>query len=186
MSVVSPQRLNRIGLTVVLVVSLGCGYGLWAHISKTKKQFQIEKDILSEKLKEINLAEANLGDLKQILQKAGAELAYLNERVPEPGKIGLLLQQIDALMRQHNIKMISIEPMAVVEENMYVRNPIRLVFEGRFPDIYHLLSDIKQMNRMVIMDRMTITKQTSPKGCRVDIMTSVFERKKPAMMSFKG
>lgn len=186
MSIISPRRLNHIGLAVVLVITMVCGYGVWTHISKTKKQFQIERDVLSEKLKEINLAEANLDDLKNLLQKAGAELAYLNERVPEPGKIGLLLQQIDALMRQHRIKMISIEPMAVVEENMYVRNPIRLVFEGRFPDIYRLLDGINQMNRMVIMDRMTIIKLDSPNGCRVDMMTSVFERKKTAMMTFKG
>lgn len=186
MSVISPQRLNRIGLAVVLVVSLGCGYGMFSHINKTKKQFQIEKDVLSEKLKEINLAEANLGDLKEMLQKAGEELAYLNERVPEPGKIGLLLQQIDALMQQHQIKMVSIQPMAVVEENMYVRNPIRLIFEGRFPDIYNLLSDIKKMNRMVIMDRMTITKEPSPRACRVDMVTSVFEHKPSGKIGFKG
>lgn len=186
MSPLTPQRLNRIGLTIVLVVSLGCGYGIFNHINKTKRQFQIEKDVLSEKLKEINLAEANLGDLKEMLQKAEAELHYLNERVPEPGKIGLLLQQIDALMRQHAIKMVSIQPMAVVEKNMYVRNPIRLVFEGRFPDIYNLLLDIKKMNRMVIMDRMIITKQAPFKACRVDLVTSVFEHKAEEKIGFKG
>lgn len=186
MSMISPQHLNRIGLTVVLVVSLACGYGLFRHIHKTKKQFQIEKQILSEKLKEINMAEADLGDLKEVLQKAGAELAYLNERVPEPGKIGLLLQQIDALMQQHNIKMISIQPMGAVEENIYVRNPIRLIFEGRFTDIYQLLCDIQEMNRMVIMDRMTVTKRVSSKACRVDMVTSVFERKKSPVRTLKG
>ena len=88
--------------------------------------------------------------------------------------------------QQHAITMVSIQPMAVVEENMYVRNPIRLVFEGRFPDIYNLLTDIKKMNRMVIMDRMTITKQAPFKACRVDMVTSVFEHKKAGKSGFKG
>jgi Tfp pilus assembly protein PilO len=178
MITVSPQRLNHVCMAGVLMITLACGYGAFGHVRDTKKQIQIEKDVLSEKLKQINMAEANLGDLKAFLEKAGAELAYLNQRVPEPGKIGLLLQQIDALMQQHKINMVSIAPMAVVEENMYTRNPIRFVFEGRFPDIYYLLSDIQQMNRMVVMDRISITKASPTKVCRVDMVTSVFERKK--------
>lgn len=186
MTHISLTSLNRIGIAMVVVVSIGCGYGVFSHVHRTKKQFRIEKAVLSEKLKEVNMAETNLGDLKTMLQTANKELAYLNERVPEPGKIGLLLQQIDALMQQHHIKMVSMQPMVVVEENMYMRNPIRLIFEGRFKDIYSLLCAIERMNRMVVLDRISIIQQSVPNACRVDMMTTVFERKKPSLMTFNG
>jgi Tfp pilus assembly protein PilO len=106
------------------------------------------------------------------------ELGYLNERIPQTGKIGLLLTQINSLMKQHRITLISLEPLPVRKEEVYLKNPVRLEFSGRFVDIYHLLLDIEKMNRLVVMETMTITKQDNSDLCRVEMMTSVFERPK--------
>jgi Tfp pilus assembly protein PilO len=176
------QRLDRIGMVVLILAVLCCGYWAFNDIHRTRRQFRIEKNLLSKKLQEINLAQNNLGDLKAVLQKTGEELTYLNQRIPESGKIGLLLQQIDALLRKHRVRLISIHPLPVVEEKIYRRNPLRLIFEGDFADVFRLLTDIERMNRIVIMDHMIITRDRPADPCRVELNANVYERKPDGLL----
>jgi Tfp pilus assembly protein PilO len=176
------QRLDRIGMVVLILAALCCGYWAFNDIHRTRRQFRIEKNLLSKKLQEINLAQNNLGDLKAVLQKTGEELTYLNQRIPESGKIGLLLQQIDALLRKHRVRLISIHPLPVVEEKIYRRNPLRLIFEGDFADVFRLLTDIERMNRIVIMDHMIITRDRPADPCRVELNANVYERKPDGLL----
>jgi Tfp pilus assembly protein PilO len=182
MTPISLQRLDRIGMVLLIVAALSSGCWVFNDIHRTRRQFRIEKDLLSEKLQEVNLAQSNLGDLKSVLQKTGAELAYLNQRIPESGRIGLLLQQIDALLRKHGVRLISIHPLPVVEEKMYLRNPLRMIFEGAFADLFRLLTDIEGMNRIVIMDRMIITGDQPGDPCRVELNANVYERKQNGLI----
>jgi Tfp pilus assembly protein PilO len=145
---------------------------------KTKEQFGIEKDILSKKTIEVNLASTNLEELRGALKATEKELNYLNERIPESGKIGLLINQIDSLMKQRKIALISLQPLPVREEKIYLKNPIQLLFNGNFVDIYFLINDLEKMNRIVVMDKITITKLDNSDQCRVELMASVFEHKK--------
>jgi Tfp pilus assembly protein PilO len=182
MTPISLQRLDRIGMVLLIVAALSSGCWVFNDIHRTRRQFRIEKDVLSEKLQEINLAQTNLGDLKAVLQKTSAKLAYLNQRVPESGRIGLLLQQVDALLREHGVRLISIHPLPVVEEKMYRRNPLRLIFEGDFAAVYQLLSDIERMNRIVIMERMIMTRDQPGDPCRVELNANVYERKPSSLL----
>jgi Tfp pilus assembly protein PilO len=175
---ISTKQVNRICLAIVVVVSLACGYLTVSHVIKEKRQFGIEKDILSKRIKDVNLATTNLEELKAVLVETKKELNYLNERIPESGKIGLLLKQIDSSMKQRKISLISLQPLPVREEKIYLKNPIQLKFTGNFVDIYHLLHDLETMNRIVIVGKITITRQESSEQCRVELMVNVFEQKK--------
>ena len=175
---ISLKQVNRICLVIVVMVSLACGYLSVSHVIQKKRQFGIEKDILSKRIKEVNLAATNLGDLKAALAETKKELNYLNERIPESGKIGLLLKQINSLMKQRKIALISLQPLTAKDEKIYFKNPIRLMFKGKFVDIYHLIHDLEKMNRIVVMERMTITRPESSDQCRVELMVNVFEQKK--------
>lgn len=169
------KNLDRICLLIVLAVSLGCGYLTVHSVMARKQQFEIEKDILSARMKEVNLAETNLNELKARLDATKNELDLLDERVPAVGKIGVLLQQIDALMRQRKIEMIKLQPMTAREEKIYTRTPIDLEFKGDFVDVCHLLHELERINRIVVMENMTIA-GTEAGPCRVNLTASVFER----------
>jgi Tfp pilus assembly protein PilO len=170
--------VNRVCLATVIIVSLACGYLSVSYVSKKRQQFGVEKETLSKRMQEVNLAETNLDELKAALAATKKELNYLNERIPEPGKIGLLLQQIDSLMKQREITLINLEPLSVQEVKIYLKNPIQLIFKGNFVNIYHLIQDLERMNRIVVTEKMTITKKDMADQCRVELLTSVFERKK--------
>ena len=172
------KQLDRMCLIVVVAVSLICGYLTVRHISKKKQRFGVERNVLSKRMKEVNLAANNLEQLRTNLAGVKEELGYLNERIPQTGKIGLLLTQINSLMKQRRIKLLSLEPLPVSQEEIYLKNPIQLVFNGRFMDIYHLILDLEKMNRLVVMETMTVSKQENSDICEVELLTSVFERAK--------
>ena len=124
------------------------------------------------------MAATNLEELKAVLSETKKELDYLNERIPESGKIGLLLKQIDSLMKQRKIVLISLQPLPVREEKIYLKNAIKLRFKGNFVDIYHLLHDLETMNRIVVMQKLAIFGQEKSDQCQVELMVDVFEQKK--------
>lgn len=172
----SIKQVDRACFAIVVMVSLICGYLAVNKVMKRKQQFGIEKDILSKRMNEVNLASTNLEELKANLAATKKEMNYLNERIPESGKMGLLIKQIDTLMKQRKIALISLKPLPVQEEEIYLKNPIQLKFYGDFVNIYHLIHDLENMNRFLVMEKMTISKQESSDQCQVLLMTSVFER----------
>ena len=176
--IITIKQLDRACLIIVIAVSLIGGYLTVRHITQKKQQFGVERNILSKRMKEVNLATSNLQQLKTNLAAVKKELGYLNERIPQTGKIGLLLTQINSLMKQRRITLLSLEPLAVRQEETYLKNPIQLVFKGRFMDIYHLILDLEKMNRLVVMETMTVSKQENSDICEVELLTSVFERAK--------
>ena len=172
------KHVDRACLITVVMVSLVCGYLSISQILKTSQQYGIEKDILSKRMKEVNLASTNLEGQKAALDETKRELNYLNERIPESGKIGLLLKQINSLMKQRQIALISLRPLTIREEKVYLKNPIQLSLIGDFVDIYHLIHDLENMNRIVVMEQVTISKQERTDKCRVELIINVFEHKK--------
>jgi len=178
MITISIKQLDRICLITVVIVSLVCGFLAVRHVTIKKRLFETERSVLSSKMKEINLAATNLSTLHINLVDIKRELNDLNERIPETGKIGLLLQQIDALMKRHEVTLISLEPLAVSQDRIYLKNPIKLLFNGSYVNIYHLLGELEKLNRIIVMENLTITKQENSDQCQVELMTTVFERPK--------
>jgi len=175
---ISIKRLDRICLTTVVIVSLICGFLTVRHVTNKKKHLEIERSVLSGKMKEIDRALTNLNALHLNLADIKSELNDLNERIPETGKIGLLLQQIDALMKRHEVTLISLEPLPVSRDKIYSKNPIKLRFNGRYINIYHLLREFEELNRILVMEYLTIAREENSDHCRVELLVAVFERPK--------
>lgn len=172
------KRFDRTCIVIIALVSVAFGYFSVSHIIDKSRQYSIERGILSKTIREVNLAETSLADLRVILLETKKELNYLNERIPESGKIGLLLKQIDSLMKQRRITLISLRPMIVREEDAYLKNVIQLMFSGNFINVYNLIQDLEKMNRIVEMEQVTITKQENSDHCRVESTINVFEQKR--------
>ncbi|MDF1590182.1 MAG: type 4a pilus biogenesis protein PilO [Desulfobacterales bacterium] len=178
MITISIKQLDRACLITVVIVSLVCGFVAVRHVTNKKRFFETERNVLLNKMKEINLAATNLETLQVNLTDIKKELSDLNERIPETGKIGLLLQQIDALMKRHEITLISIEPLPVSQDKIYLRNPIKLLFKGSFVNSLHLIRNLEGMNRIMVMETLTITREEISDQCQVELTTTVFERPK--------
>ena len=170
------KKLDRICFVIILSVSLGCSYWVMSQGIRKKRQIRQENEIISKKLADLNMAKANLARLQSILNKTRRELEALNERVPESANIGDVLKQTDLLMKKRKIALTSLQPLPSSKEKLYTKIPIRLVFKGSFVHIYHTLRDLETMNRMVVPEKMVITRSSLTDNCKVDLIASVFQR----------
>ena len=170
------QTLDRVCLILIVTGSIVLGYWTLNWTFKQHRLLNQENELLAKKLKDLNLAETNLQHVKAVLHVARKELNFLNERIPESAKIGEFLKNVNILVKERKVNLISLSPQPVVEEKHCNRVPIRLMFEGPFGSVYQLLYDLETMNRMVVMGKMQITKPDKAQYCRVDLTASVFER----------
>ncbi len=169
------KKFDRFCLLIVVVVSVVFGYCIVSNVSKQKRRILQEKDLISEKLKKLNLAEANLENLKKFLDDTKKELKVINDQIPKTAKIGMLLRDVDSLMKEREELLINIEPLPPIMESHYKRIPIRMEFKGSFENTYKILYDLETMNRLLVMEKIKIFKSNVDQHCKVDLTTSVFE-----------
>ena len=124
----------------------------------------------------MRLATTNFERLSGILDNTRQELNLLNERVPESAKLGDFLNQLDTLLKNTKISLVSLQPQATVNEKHYKKIPVRLLLNGQFPDIHRFLYDLELIRRVLVTEKIVITKTNTPNECQVDLTISIFER----------
>jgi Tfp pilus assembly protein PilO len=143
---------------------------------KQRWQLRQENEIITKALIELKSAEENFENLNTLLADTKTELEFLNKRIPVSVNIGEVLKEIDYLMKNRKIILLSLQPLPPVEEKLYTKIPIRLMFEGSFASIYHLLYDLETMNRMLVAENMSITRRNLDEKCQAEITASVYQR----------
>jgi len=177
----SIKNLDRICLVIVIMVTMVCGYFTTGSSIKQRKIIRQENELLAKKSADLNVTETNLQHLKTTLNATRTKLKTLNERIPESAEIGNFLKQIDLLIIKRKIDLIRLEPLATVKERLYTKIPVRMVLKGTFVNVYRLLCDLETMNRMLIMEKIVISKSEKKADCRVELTANVFERSEAIM-----
>ncbi len=172
----SIKNIDRICVVIILLIALGTGYLASNRIMKQKRLLHQENQLLSERIKDMNLAEVNLKQIRTVLDNARSELKALNERIPEKAEIGALIHQLDAKFRERKINLIGLMPQPPKKEKLYTKVPLRLTFKGTFNNIYQLLYDLETMNRLLVVEQINVTRGESGDESTVDLTASVFER----------
>jgi Tfp pilus assembly protein PilO len=178
MTNININRLDQICISLVIIVSLICGYWVAKTTFKQRWQLRQENEIISKALIELKSAKENFENLNALLKDTKTELEFLDKRIPQSVNIGQVLKEIDLLMKDRNILLVSLQPLPPVEEKLYTKIPIRLMFEGSFASIYNLLYDLETMNRMLVAENMSISRRNLDEKCHAVITASVYQRLK--------
>lgn len=176
MTNINIKRFDQICISLVIIVSLICGYWVMNQTIKQRWQLRQETEIISKTLIELKSAEENFENLNTLLADTKRELEFLDKRIPVSVNIGEVLKEIDYFMQDRKITLLSLQPLPPVEEKLYTKIPIRLMFEGSFASIYHLLYDLETMNRMLVTENMSITRRNLDEKCQAVITASVYQR----------
>ncbi|MGD8254151.1 MAG: type 4a pilus biogenesis protein PilO [Syntrophobacterales bacterium] len=145
---------------------------------KQRWQLRQENEIISKAIIELKSAEENFENLNTLLADTKTELDFLDKRIPRSVNIGQVLKEIDSFMKDRNITLVSLQPLPPVEEKLYTKIPIRVMFEGSFASIYHLLYDLETMNRMLVAEDMDISRRSLDEKCQAVLTASVYQRLK--------
>jgi Tfp pilus assembly protein PilO len=171
---ISIKNLDRICLAIVILVSGVCTYWVVSEGANKKADMERENDLFKMKLETLDLADSRLTLLKKAVREGEKELKTLNERISESDDIGVFLQQVHGLMEKWEIHPLALQPMPRVNEKYYTRIPIRLILKGGFINIHHLLFDLETMNRILVLDHLTISTPDSDL-CTADMEINIFE-----------
>ena len=178
MTNINIKRFDQIGISLVLIVSLICGYWVMKRTIKQRWQLRQENEIISKAIIELKSAEENFENLNTLLADTKTELDFLDKRIPRSVNIGQVLKEIDYFMKDRNIVLVSLQPLPPVEEKLYTKIPIRVMFEGSFASIYHLLYDLETMNRMLVVENISISRRNLDEKCQAVLTASVYQRLK--------
>jgi Tfp pilus assembly protein PilO len=178
MTNININRFDQICISLVIIVSLICGYWVAKTTIKQRWQLRQENEIISKAIIELKSAKENFENLNALLKDTKTELEFLDKRIPQSVNIGQVLKEIDYLMKDRNILLVSLQPLPPVEEKLYTKIPIRLMFEGSFASIYNLLYDLETMNRMLVAEDMSISRRNLDEKCHAVITASVYQRLK--------
>jgi Tfp pilus assembly protein PilO len=170
-------KLDRTCLAILVVVTTLCGYWTVSYGNKQKRQIQQERELLSKRLKDLNLADTNLQRLRAVLDATRLELKTLNERIPEKTNMGEFLKKVDSLTKERQLVLIQLEPQPTVEHKLYTKISVRLLFKGSFVNTHRLIYDLETMNRKLIIEKIRISKSDNDQDCRVDLTAAVFTRR---------
>jgi Tfp pilus assembly protein PilO len=177
------KKLDRLCLGIVVIICVICGCWVVQQGTRQRQQIQLKNDQVTRQLQDLNLAKKNLQGLKTRLNRVEADLKVLNEKVPPTAEIGLFLKNIDALMTSLNLVMINVQPFPAVREKLYTRIPIQLTFTGAFKDSYRLLWKLETMNRLLVMEKISISQSNFDEPGRVDLTANIFQRAAPVMQA---
>lgn len=171
----SLKYLDRICLIVVIIITGLSFYGVVRQVAAKKDVIRQTRELFSTRNNDLTLADASFEQLETILAEQRNALEALNERVPDSAEMGEFLKQLDILIKARNIDLATLQPLSVATGPLYTRIPLQMAFRGSFDNVYNLLHDFENMNRMLAVDRMTITRGGDG-SCSVKLTASVFER----------
>jgi len=173
---ISVKTLDRIGFFLVITLSFTCGYWVIKNSLSKHRLLRQENEIVSKSLDQLKSAEDNFKNINLLMKQTKKELAFLDKRIPKSVNIGEVLKEIDFSMKQRKVTLISMQPMASVEEKLYTKIPIKLVLKGSFVNIYNLLYDFETMNRMLVAENMNISRSNLDEDCQAELTANVYQR----------
>ena len=173
---INVKTLDRIGILLIIALSFTCGYWVIRNSVSKHKQLRQENDIVAKSLNQLRSTEDNFKNINSLMIQTKKELEFLDRRIPKSVNIGEVLKEIDSFMKKRKVTLISMQPMASVEEKLYTKIPIKLMLKGSFINIYNLLYDFETMNRMLVTENITISRSNFAENCQAELTANVYQR----------
>ena len=173
---ISVKTLDRIGFFLMITLSFTCGYWVMKNSLSKHRQLRQENEIISKSLDQLKSAEENFKNINLLMIQTKKELEFLDKRIPRAVNIGEVLKEIDLSMKKRKVTLVSLQPIASVEEKLFTKIPIKLMLKGSFVNIYNLLYDFETMNRMLVAENMTISRSNLDEDCQAELTANVYQR----------
>lgn len=173
--ILSLKNLDRLCLTLVVLVTIAGGYWLTSYRIKDQRRLAQEIELAAKRSTELNIVEENLQLLRKALDMKRERFKALHQQTPETADIGSFLKQLNNLTEKNKIGLISIRPMPPFKEEHYTRIPVQLVCKGSFRGIFELLRDLEGMKRNVLMEKMAISRPNAEQECGLELTANILK-----------
>ena len=187
----SLSKLPWYGQVGVFVAIAGGGvFAFWNYYAKpTQAAIDTRAATLMQTRGEINrglTTARRLPEFRKEVVTLEAQLERLRAVLPEERDVADLLNRIDSMARQSNLKILGFIPATATKKAMYTEWPIGLRLEGSYHDVGMLLERISKFPRIINVGDMRVRAQetqTARATVTVEVTATTFvlaDQAKPA------
>ncbi len=144
------QRLFFIGFLGIAAAG-GYWYGLFEPKRVEIHEIRVRLDTVDSlnKLAKAEIAKGNTKEINATTDRSRADLAKLRTLVPVGAEVSALIDQISNSARRANLDIGTVEPMPVIEGELFDTHRYRMRLTGPYHDIATVLANIGSLPRIV-------------------------------------
>lgn len=147
------KRDQTLVAVCVMAIALGGAYGYFLYVPKRAQLATLEEHVKALDTKnEAARLELSNGSVARLTEQAAeyrASLAVLQELVPKTNEVPALLENVSTAARRVGLDLASVEPMPVIEGEMFDTYRYKLSVKGEYHDIAGFLTNVGSLNRIV-------------------------------------
>ncbi len=163
-------RSGKDTLLVLGVLSaIGAAFAFTVYLPHAREMNEVRSQIASERLRmESNAAQVQSvpAMLAQVEALRGRYNGF-DRQLPRSQELFEFLKQIGEELARANLSSQSIKPEAPVREELFHALPIKMEFQGRYPELSRFLAEIDNMERLTRVQRLQV--HTQPRGDDLNI-----------------
>ena len=170
----NPRRVD-IGAIAAIAGVILVAYVVLFHQGITHYfSLKAQEKILRGQLGEASTISQALLEFQQAIRKTETSLQSLNKRLPAEKNIDDILQQITQASSETRVTLRLIEPMDVIEGEMYKRLPIKMYVEGAFQDCFSFFRQLESLKRILQLENLKIDKKAGAENITIEMVISAF------------
>ena len=147
------KRDQSLVAVAVMAIALGGAYGYFMYWPKRAELAKVEEHVLALDAKnEQARRELSNGSVARLAAQADeyrASLAVLQELVPKTNEVPALLESVSTAARRVGLDLASVEPMPVIQGDMFDTYRYKLSVKGSYHEIAGFLTNVGSLNRIV-------------------------------------
>jgi type IV pilus assembly protein PilO len=137
----------------VIAISLAGAYGYFMYMPKRAELVALEEHVATLDAKNEaarkELANGSVAKLQQQAAEYRASLTVLQELVPTSNEVPALLESVSTAARRVGLDLASVEPMPVIEGEMFDTYRYKLSVKGGYHAVAGFLANVGSLNRIV-------------------------------------
>ncbi|GAB6137112.1 type IV pilus inner membrane component PilO [Halanaerobaculum tunisiense] len=152
------SRRERLIIVLGLVLVLGVGFYFYFYQPQVNKLKRLNQK-LDRKVNHLKIKSKKVNN-KEMLTTKYKSLKKLNDDQTDFLKSGAkakLIVDVNELVVATDIDLITITPQSMIEEDKYLKFPIKLKLKAKYEDFLRSLKKIKQLNYLVRVEELNIS-----------------------------
>jgi type IV pilus assembly protein PilO len=177
-------------LGVFVLIGAGAAGAFWNYYAVPKNaEIETRQAVLNQVRAEINRGLATARRLPEFRNEVSGlelQLERLSAVLPEQQDVADLLNRVNAMATQSNLRIVGFIPQASTKKALHTEWPIGLKLEGSYHDLGMFLERISKFPRIINVGNMTVKArdtQTARATVTIDVMATTFvlsDQPKPA------
>lgn len=167
-------------VVIVAFVFVGFYMFLYSPLVSDIESQESELEKLTKKKRDLESLKKSQAKVLDQVEKLQAEIVLAEDKLPSSGKIPRLLKLLHDKAKTAGLKISNFERQSDVSKKYYIEIPVQMELEGTFGELAKFLRYVDNMNRIVNVKNISLTRQSESRGqLSVSAKATTYRYKEP-------